>query len=88
MKHVHSHTFRGKKYKIRWRKLPKDDGACDPPTNEGKMITIDPHLSDADLLETLIHEATHACQWDLADDAVNETSHDIARFLSRCGFKR
>ena len=39
-------------------------------------------------LDTLIHEALHACMSDAGEDAVTETASDITRFLWRLGWRK
>ena len=84
------HRFRGKRWKIvHWFPRKKgEQGDCDAPTVKGKMIRLDYRLTELQLLELAIHEALHACHWDTSEEAVGETSHDIARFLWRLGFRR
>jgi hypothetical protein len=95
-------TFRGKSYRIIWRRLPdtkvysstgktfheRTFGLTDDPGSSHREMCIDPSQTERNLLSTLVHEALHACLWDVAEDAVRETSDDIARFLANCGFRR
>ena len=91
-KPVKSATFRGKRYRVLWR-IPKrhEDhetlGVCEAPSQKNKAICIQKGTSEIDNLSTLIHEALHACQWDLAEEAVQETADDLTRFLWRCGYR-
>ena len=88
MRPVKSHTFRGRRWWLRWKRFRLDQaGECEAPHVTGKTISIDPRLADLKLLETLIHEGIHACQWDLAEEAVHSTAADIARLLWRVGYR-
>jgi hypothetical protein len=89
-----AHTFRGRRYKIKWRK-PRDpskdckmtnQGYCTDPKNANPTMAIDPNLCEETLLKVAIDEAIHATFWDLDNDAVDEAATDIASFLRRVGF--
>jgi hypothetical protein len=81
-------TFRGKRYKILTKDLDEDTlGECDPPYQEKKEIRFSRHDSWKQLLDTHIHEALHACLWDLDEHDVSETARDIAAFLWRLGYR-
>jgi len=47
-----------------------------------------PSLTGERELEVLIHEMLHACHWDLDEEAITETSEDLARVLFRLGYRR
>lgn len=64
------------------------DGCCDPPNSKNKSIFIDKGLSGFKELETNLHEFTHACVWDLKEECVSESAHDIARALWRLGYRK
>lgn len=85
--------LRGRRYRLRFQRKPKKDGAecfgyCDHPNLKGKSIVVEEKLGDAKELEVLIHEMLHACLWDLDEEAIDETAHDIARALGRLGYRR
>ncbi len=86
MKPVKTATFRGTKYEIELD--APIDGRC-----EGTINTKNPKLSvfvDLDSvkgLETCIHEALHACCFAKTEEIVEQTAHDIAKFLRRLGFR-
>jgi hypothetical protein len=81
--------FRGKKYRIlRPKRINKDDlGLCDSPTMKRPAIRLRNDQRGVNLLCIAIHEALHACLWDLAEEAVEDISSDIARFLHDLGFR-
>ena len=64
------------------------DGSCgsiDPIDSPQKRILIALNQTPLDLLDTVIHEALHACLPDLSEEAVTESASDIARVLYRMG---
>ena len=79
--------IRGKRYRVRTARLIKNWGECDHPATPGKEIRISRELSGFALLETIIHEQLHAALWDLNEDAIEETSHAVARLLWRLGYR-
>lgn len=79
-----SHTFRGRRYRIEIGDAGRDaDGYCEPPTAPEKMIVVQNRRSVKRYMETCIHEALHACLWDLSENAVAETAEDITTFTIR-----
>jgi hypothetical protein len=82
--------LRGKQWDLQFtRELSRSaDGECDEPTTAGKRIAIRSGLSEARTIEVLVHEMLHACHWDLDEQVVTETAHDIARVLYRLGYCR
>jgi hypothetical protein len=90
VKKIKSHTFRGKRYKIKWKYIPKKEeaiGFCTSPDVKDKHIIIDPKNANLELLRAAIDEGIHACLWDLDNDAVSEMSESISRFIWRLGFR-
>jgi hypothetical protein len=82
---VKTHAFNGKKYDIDI--CGKLDGfASQGGKNETMMIFCD--LDTFTGLETLIHEALHACNWKAKEPEVLQTGKDIARFLWRVGYRK
>lgn len=83
-------TIRGKSFRvIDGARLPKDIcGECDPPDAPGKRIRIKRGLSEFDHLDTAIHEALHAAGWWADEEWVDEVATDIARLLTKLGYKR
>ena len=90
MNTLRSHIFLGKRYRVQF--LPKlrdnNDGETEPPGRKGKTIRLRKGMADDDLLETAIHEAIHACLWTVDEDTVGDMALDIARFLTRLGFRK
>ena len=80
--------IRGKAYRLRFADLPEDgDGLCDPPDKPGKTITINKWLKGERRLDVIIHELLHAAFWDMDEVPVNDAATDIARVLTRLGYK-
>jgi hypothetical protein len=67
-----------------------DAGSCDPPDLPGKEILVAmQHNKDPyDELDTYLHEAAHACLWDLSEGAVDEVATSLSKFLWRLGYRR
>ncbi len=83
MRKVKTHTFNGLKYHIVIDDL---DGNCD--TDNKYWLIAERDISKLVGLETLIHEALHACAWRVSEKNVTVTAKDIARFLWRLGYRR
>lgn len=100
MAKVNTHTFRGKRYNIRQvppsklnskadaKKYDRCLGVCEPPTKKKKHIKVDNTLEGLEELTVLLHEAQHACHWDMAEEAVEDSTYDMARFLWRLGYRK
>ena len=82
-------TLRGKRYTVEFpARVPGGvHGLCDSPKLKGRKILIKRSLIGQRRLEVIIHEALHACMWDIDEEAVDETAHDIARLLWRVGYR-
>jgi hypothetical protein len=103
MNKIKSHVFRGKRYKIKFKRVSKKlikcmknmegkessiIGACEgPPSLKNKSITIDPVSTGLEALHVAVDEGIHACLWDLDNDAVDEVSTSVSRFLWRLGYR-
>ncbi len=88
---VRTHVFRGKRYRIDLVppcKIANDFGRCSPPKSKGKSIQINKRNSNLEELDTYVHEAIHACTWDMDEEAVTEMGKDIAKFLWRLGYRK
>ena len=48
-----------------------------------RRIRLSPTQSDADLLDTVIHEMIHAQDWDLSEEAVTQRATEMATVLGR-----
>ena len=82
-------TFLGKRWNLRFvPNLGKNLGLCDAPDVKGKSILIQGGIKGEKLLDTLIHEALHACQWHLREETVDEAASDLARMLWKLGYRK
>lgn len=82
-------TIRGRRYRLlAVPRLPEDrDGDCTSPSDKGRMIRYRRALRGQRKMEVLIHEMLHAALWDLDEQAVEETAHDLSRALWRMGYR-
>lgn len=93
-RNVKSIILREHEYSILWRDRgivadkEKVFGTCDPPFKRNKKIKIDTSVEEDEMLDTIIHEALHACYWDLDEMAVSEAADSLAQLLWDCGYRR
>lgn len=65
-----------------------DFGDCtDPGRADGRLIRVRVKQSERDMMDTIIHEALHACT-PLDEQSVASTATDITRLLWRLGYRR
>ena len=83
---VKTHTFNGKRYGIYFGPLKGVTDVCRRANLELFVRTVG--TSERDILDTTIHEALHACDWDASESKVKKTATDISRFLWRLGYRR
>lgn len=82
------HEFRGVRYEVKYPKRMKVSGDVQPPDTPGTpVMRIKGSLEGALRLDTEIHEALHACLWDLDEEAILEIAGDIAAFLYSSGYR-
>lgn len=74
----------GKPWRIQFRGQ-REDGNCNAAK---RLIVVRRSLRGRRLLEVLVHEILHAEHWQIDEYYVQETAKDIARVLSRAGFKQ
>lgn len=82
-----THNFRGKRW-ILEASRGTTDGECDAPHVKGKKLKAPLESKTRHALDTIIHEALHACVWSLADEDVSETARDISKLLWRLGWRK
>lgn len=80
--------MRGKVWELVRKRMRLTDGKCDNPTTPSKRIYINSSLKGERELDAIIHELIHAAHLDLAEEAVNEYSTDLARALWRIGYRK
>ena len=81
---VKTATFSGRKYTVSIG--GKIDGLCVNNFNERELL-VNADVKTQKGLETLIHEALHACNWHREEIFVESTARDIGRFLWRLGYR-
>lgn len=81
-----SHSFDGKKYKLKWRKPYKAYGICEDPKSPSaeRVIMVDPKMPNLEFAETLLHEGLHAELWCLDEDTVTRVAENLIKLLNRC----
>ena len=62
-------------------------GDCNAPDVRGKSIRVLSSLTGEERLEVLIHEMLHAADWHRSEEWVDQTAKDLARALTRLGYK-
>ncbi len=65
-----------------------DDGMCEGPHVKGRRIWVRKQKDAQAELDAIIHECLHAALWDLDDETVHDTAHDIAKIIYRLGWRR
>ena len=87
-------TFLGKRYRVRGvpnlGDHPTVEGAVvggdtSAPHHRGRTIRIRQGMSPRETFRVAVHEALHALDWKLDEDAVDEMAGDITRFLAGLG---
>lgn len=102
-KRTKSATFRGKVYKLLPSipvadvEEHKNSGSSKQlmaicyQTEDKRLIAFDTEValrySERDRLDTVIHEALHACFPDMREEAITQSARDIARLLDRLGYR-
>lgn len=95
-------TLGGRRYRLVWvdrhesprlscgeRLKHTEHGACEPPDVPRKRVLVRRGLSEEKTLDTLLHEALHACAFTVASEEwVSTTASELARILTRLGYRR
>jgi hypothetical protein len=69
--------------------LHEKHGDCDSPDQKNKAIRVHSALKDKDELETIIHEARHAENWEMYDETyVARRSAELTNLLWRLGYRK
>jgi len=80
--------IRGQYWQIVWSKLPRSTlGLCDWASRTITISTSKRVKGELEL-DTICHEILHAAMPDLGEDAIEETASDIARVLTKLGYRR
>ena len=77
----------GKRYKVVLSDI-QHLGDCDDPLTKDKRIRIKKGLNGLFFLDTILHEALHACFWMAAEEWVSQTANDMSTLLWRLGYRR
>lgn len=78
--------LRHRRYTLEQHKLPKGVfGECDI---DGRRLTIRPDLHGRPHLDTVLHEALHACLEDVSEESITETAESVTEFLWKLGYRR
>jgi hypothetical protein len=94
---IRSHTFRGRRYNIRWvPRLKGSDGIdkysdCDVGVGKKPTIRYSQYMfkrNPEEFFEKAFHEAIHACLQDLDEESVTATAEDVTRYMRREGYHR
>jgi len=87
MAKIRAHIFRGTRWRLGRVKQRGELGGCEGPHVPGREIDIPADGDTENELSTIIHEALHACLWDIDEEAIDTTADDIARLLWRLGWR-
>jgi len=83
--------IRNKKWQIRFVNSDQISrysyGECDWPQTKNPKIFVRRYLSDAQLLNTTIHEILHAVRPELCEEAVMETANILSAGLRKMGIQ-
>lgn len=76
-------TIRDQVWRVEFANIG-DFGHCEYGScRRTRRIRLSPSQSDAELLDTVIHEMIHAQDWDLSEEAVTQRATEIATVLQR-----
>lgn len=78
-------SFRGEPWTLKFSRLRRYWGWC---IYRDRIIKIAKGLAEADELNTVIHEATHAFFPDLREEVVEQFGDDVANVLIRLGWRK
>lgn len=85
--HPRKVRIKGKAWTLATAKLKGCHGICDHPDTSHRHIWISTTTRGLELLDTLLHEMTHAAFPDLSEDAVLEFATDAANVLWGLGYR-
>lgn len=82
------HKFRDNRITVRFVPRMKNMGECDSPGTKNREIRIREGQKEKDELDTILHEGLHACDFDRAEHAVEETANALSSLLWRLGWRK
>jgi hypothetical protein len=88
MKPLRAHRFRGVRYHFQTRKPKGLSGICQDPKIRNCSMYVPQRGGTPFDLTTTIHEALHACFYDLDEDAISEASDSLAGLLWRLHWRK
>ena len=82
-------TILGKRWNLKFVRMKHNWGCVDLPGVKNKEMHINPcHPNDAELMDTVIHEITHAAFPQLNEETVEQFAKDVTRVLHhRLGYR-
>ena len=82
---IKTHTFNGVRYEVYIAPL---QGVTDAALRHrlAMYIRVGSGVSDKQLMDTAIHEALHACNWDKREATVETVASDITCSVKMCRF--
>ncbi len=85
---LRSHTFRGKRWRVRFQAIKDKIGDIDSPNEPDKLLRLCPKTRGLEQMTAAIHEGLHACFWDIDEESIEPSAEDIAKFLWRLGYRK
>ena len=82
MKRIRSVKLRGKRVRIVWRSLTREN-VLGYAHEDQSLIEIDANMDEKLTTDTLMHEALHICIPQFSEEEINEIAADIATMLDR-----
>ena len=81
-------TILGKRWTLRFVRMPGHWGRVDPPHAHNKEMHIHPrHPTDGELLDTILHESLHCALPEWKEESVEQLASDLTRILKRFGYR-
>lgn len=82
-------TNRGIRYELFLKKPPKcyqAEGLCYDPSEDCPKILVNPNQSERQLMNTIVHEITHAFFWGASEERVTKFANTVERYLYKEGW--
>lgn len=81
-------SLRGKLWRVLRTGKTLESGADGSCSRSKATIRVRKKLNGRRELETYLHEALHACFWDLDEEGISEAAQDISKMLRKLGYRR
>lgn len=85
MRQIKTHTFNHHRYVVAMWPVK---GLTDVCRSSPLTLALNTKEPEKRLLATTIHEALHACDWNMSEKKVDRISKDIGSFLWRLGYRQ